>query len=72
MKVDQKIQDRLDELIQMGEKVLATKRDPGPNVIGDDRVDSQPAYQWATACKSLVRVFGQDSQHYKNFTEQVG
>ena len=73
MKVDQKIQDRLDDLTQMGERVLATQRDPGPDIIGDDRVDSQLAYQWATSVQSLLaRVFGQDSQHYKNFTEQVG
>lgn len=38
MKIDQKIQDRLEKLIQMGEKVLATKRNPAPNIIGDDRV----------------------------------
>ena len=73
MKLDQKIRDRLDELIQMGDRVLATQQDPGPNVIGDDRVDSQLAYQWATSVQNLLlRVFGQDSQHYKNFTERVG
>lgn len=32
----------------MGDGVLATERSPGPNVLGDSRVDSQQAYQWAT------------------------
>jgi len=72
MKVDQKIQARLEDLIQMGQRVLAARHDPGQYVIADDRVDSQLAYQWATSVQNLLlRVFGQDSQHYENFTEQV-
>jgi len=73
MKVNERIRSRLDELIKMGERVLATSRDPGPNVIGDNRVDTQLAYQWATSVQGLlVRVFGETSEHYKNFTAQVG
>jgi hypothetical protein len=73
MNADEKIHKRLAELIEMGERVLATRSDPGPNVIGDDRVDTQLAYQWATSVQNLLaRVFGQASEHYKNFTAQVG
>lgn len=73
MKPDEKIQNRLAELIKVGEAVLATKRSPGPNVIGDFQVDSQQAYQWATSVQNLLaRVFGPTSEHYKNFTAQVG
>jgi hypothetical protein len=73
MKPDEKIQNRLAELIEMGERVLATKRSLGPNVIGDYRVDSQLAYQWATSVQNLLaRVFGPTSEHYKNFKAQVG
>ncbi len=72
MHVDEKIKRRLDELIATGEQVLATKRSPGPNVIGDSKVDTQMAYQWATSVQNLlVRVFGQESEHYKNFSSQV-
>lgn len=73
MKPDEKVQNRLAELIKVGEGVLATRRSPGPNVIGDSRVDSQQAYQWATSVQNLLaRVFGPTSEHYKNFTAQVG
>jgi hypothetical protein len=72
MQVNEKIKKRLVELIAIGEKVLATKRSPGSNVIGDSRVDTQMAFQWATSVQNLlVRVFGQESEHYKNFSIQV-
>lgn len=72
MKPDEKIQNRLAELIKMGEGVLATKRSLASHVIGDYEVDSQKAYQWATSVQNLLaRVFGPTSEHYKNFTAQV-
>jgi len=72
MHVDEKVKKRLDELIAIGEQVLATKRSPGRHVIGDFRVDTQMAYQWATSVQNLlVRVFGEESEHYKNFSAQV-
>ena len=73
MTTDEKIRNRLGELLKQGEAVLATRRSPGPNVIGPDRVDHQLAHQWATSAQSLlIRIFGPESQHYKNFTAQVG
>src|SRR5438445_12761371 len=73
MNVDERIRQRLDELVALGERVLATSHDPGPNVAGDDRVDTQLAHQWATSAQNLlVRVFGNASEHYKNFSAQVG
>lgn len=72
MRADEKIFTRLDELIKLGEQVLATKKSPGGNVIGDDRIDMQMAHQWSTSVQNLLaRVFGPDSEHYKNFTKQV-
>lgn len=72
MNIDQKILDRLTALIDMGERVLATQRSPGEMVIGDDRVDTQLAYQWATSVQHLLaRVFGHDSEHYRNFEAQT-
>ena len=73
MSTDEKILERLNALIEMGNRVLATQHDPGPNVIGDDRVDTQLAYQWATSVQNiLARVFGRDSEHYKSFAAQAG
>jgi hypothetical protein len=73
MNVDQKILDRLKALIEMGERVLATQQSPGEMVIGDDLVDTQLAYQWSTSAQNLLaRVFGRDSEHYRNFVAQAG
>jgi hypothetical protein len=69
--VDEKVLDRLDELIELGRKVLATRRAPAPNHMTSDFVDIQLANQWLTSCLSLVaRVFGEDSVHYKHFNSQ--
>ena len=72
MNADKKILDRLAQLIETGERVLATKRVPPPNFIGfDSTVDSEAAYQWFTSAQNLLaRVFGVDSEHYKNFSAQ--
>ncbi len=59
---------RLAELVEVGEKVLATRQDPGPNVISDDYVDSQLLSQWSTSVLNLLaRAFGTESEHYKSF-----
>ncbi len=72
MKVDEKVLERLRELVQAGERVIATRRSLPPNYIGfNDPVDSEAAYQWFTSVQSiLVRVFGETSEHYRNFTAQ--
>lgn len=72
MSVDKKVLGRLQDLIALGETVLRTRRDLPPNYIGfDNPVDSAAAYQWFTSSQNiLVRVFGEDSQHFKNFTSQ--
>lgn len=70
MKIDTKILKRIDELIKLGEEVLSTKKSPPRNVITDSYVNSELAHQWATSVQNLlVRVFGIDSEHYKNFTK---
>jgi hypothetical protein len=72
MRIEEKIITRLDELLRMGEQVLASRRDPGPRVGGDARVDAPLAHQWATSVQNLLsRVFGPQSEHYKNFTAKV-
>jgi hypothetical protein len=72
MRIDEKIITRLDELLQMGERVLASRRDPGRGSVADARVDAPLAHQWATSVQNLLsRVFGQHSEHYKNFAAKV-
>ena len=72
MRIDERITARLDELIRLGEQVLASRSSPGRNVIGDDRVDGQLAHQWVTSVQNLLsRVLGPQSEHYKNFTAKV-
>jgi hypothetical protein len=74
MKVDQTVLARLRELVERGEAVLATRRQPPPSSIGyDASVDGQMAHQWFTSVQNiLARVFGQDSEHYRNFAKQPG
>jgi len=68
MTVDQKILTRLDELIELGNRVLATRysRSGGGLVfLGDDGVDFGLASQWGTSCLGLLeRVFGRDSSYF--------
>jgi hypothetical protein len=72
MNVDQTVVTRLKELIQRGEEVLATRRDPPPNAIGfDSFVDGQAAHQWFTSSQNILsRIFGHNSEHYRNFSDQ--
>jgi hypothetical protein len=70
MRIDQKIIQRMNDLLAAGENVLRTKINPPNNSIGfDSSVNSQDAYQWFTSVQNLlVRVFGEESEHYKNFS----
>lgn len=72
MNVDEKITARLTELLAAGEKVLGTRRSLGPGIMGDDRVDSQTAWQWITSVQSLLsRVLGEESAHFRNFSKHI-
>ena len=71
MKVDEKIRARMDELIALGRKVLATRQSPRAGNLTSDFVDVQLANQWLTSCLSLLgRVFGEQSAHYHRLKEQ--
>ena len=73
MKVDTKIVTRLQEMLEFGDRILATKREPPAGFIGfDASVDTEMANQWATQCKNiLLRVFGESSPHYQSFAEEA-
>jgi len=72
--VDARIATRISELIEMGERVLQTKREPGPGRIAfDSFVDSEKAHQWFTSAQSILsRGLGSDSAHHKNFSAIAG
>lgn len=71
MNVDQKILTRLDELLALGSRVLATRRSPSAGHLTSDFVDVQIANQWLTSSLSLfMRVFGEKSAHYQRLKEQ--
>jgi len=76
MKLDNKILDRLSELVATGEKVSSTKYDRsrgGVVYLGDLGVDYDLAFQWGTSCLNLLgRVFGKDSDYYKKFDGLFG
>lgn len=69
--LDQRISDKLQELIQFGEKVKQSRYDRSTSnmiYMGDYGVGYELAQQWGTSCLNLLhRVFGSDSVHYKNF-----
>jgi len=69
--LDQKILDKIQELIQLCEQAKQTRYSKSTGnmvVIGDAGVDSGLAHQWGTSCLNLLRrVFGQDSVDYENF-----
>ena len=72
MKLDETVIERLRELVGVGEQVLRTRQSLPSNYIGfDDPVDPEAAYQWFTSVQNIIgRVFGVESQHFKNFTAQ--
>jgi hypothetical protein len=71
MKLDQKILNRLTELVEAGTRVSGTRRSrssPGFVYLGDDAVDYEAAHQWGISCLSLLgRVFGVESDYYRKF-----
>jgi len=70
--IDQKIIDRLGELIERGVSVLGTQTDTRGNMkrLSGLWVDFQVAHEWAISCVSLLgRVFGKESDHYIRFNE---
>lgn len=70
MNVDAKIIDRIKELVELGQRVLSTRRPPAPNHMTSDFVDVQLANQWFTSCLSLLaKVFGETSPHYQSFNK---
>jgi hypothetical protein len=69
--VDQEIVDSLNELIELGQEVLNTRRSPARGHITSDFVDVQLANRWLARCSSLLsKVFGEESIHFQSFNRQ--
>jgi len=66
-----RILGRLDSLIDMGEKVLATRhREPGVITV-DDYVEGSSFQQWRTSSLAFLNVvLGSSSIHYRDFEER--
>lgn len=70
MNIDTRIIQRLDDLIELGQKVRATRRSPSPGHLTSDFVDVQLANQWLTSTSSLLlRVFGESAVHYQRLNK---
>ena len=73
MKIEQKILNRLDELIEKGDIVLKTYKSGsgssgGASWVGRSTVNSQISYQWGTSCLNIIaKIFGNEGEHYKLF-----
>lgn len=75
MNADQKILERFDDLIRIGEEVKGTRYYKGPGGLllrmsyrGDDGVNSELAHQWGTSCLNLLEhVFGKESNQCSLF-----
>jgi hypothetical protein len=73
MNTDQRIVDRLGELIKRGEEILQTRYSrsgEGFIYFGDDGINSELSHQWGTSCLNLLgRVFGRESDQYTKFND---
>lgn len=71
--INDKINKRLQELIDLGNKVRETRREGGGTSIYNppyDFVDKELASQWGINCLNILsRVFTEKSDHYKRFNE---
>ncbi len=68
MKQTELISQRFDELLKLGNEILATRRSPPPYVVGDDRVDFDKSQEWATSSSQFLgSLFGPDSEYYQRF-----
>lgn len=72
MKLDQKVINKLQELLNEADTVLGTAREVRPSRgvigIGGDFVDRQAAARWGVSCLGILgKFFGLDSDYYKHF-----
>ncbi len=70
MKKTDQIESRFKELLEFGTRVLASRRPPPANVIGDNRVDGEQSQQWKTSTSQFLgSLFGRNSEYYLHLQE---
>jgi len=65
----QKIVDRLNSLISMGEKVLATRHPSPRGSINYDEVDASLFRQWRISSLAFLKILPADYVYYREFEE---
>lgn len=73
MKIEQKIVDRLNQLINTEADLAKTRKEgftQGAWQMHYDYIDKELASQWGISCLSILsKIFGENSDHYKRFNE---
>ena len=66
----EKLIERLNQLIELGERVLSTKHSPPQGIVSGAYVNDDPFYQWKAGSLSFLKnVFGENSTHFQGFQE---
>jgi len=72
-----KVQSRFEELIEVGEKIKATKRTVGGSSgrvisIPETYVDEEPARQWTMSVLTILKsALGEDSDNYRQVKDNL-
>ena len=67
----EKLMDRLNHLIEVGEEILKTRRPSPPDWVAPDSVKDAPFYQWRAGALSFLKaVFGDNSTHFQEFQQR--
>ena len=73
MKIDEKISNRFQELVDKGNSLNNTRHSGGGKSLSNfpfDFVESEFLHQWGINCLHLLRkTFGDESDHYKKYNE---
>jgi len=68
---EERIKNRLDELLQKGETVLSTRHSPPGGVVAPDYVEQALFHEWRAGALSFLKwVFGENSTHFQSFQER--
>lgn len=66
----QKLIDRINEIIALGERVMSTRRPSPPHRLAGDYVDRDPFHRWKASSLSYLRmVFGEEHTHFRLFLQ---
>jgi hypothetical protein len=72
MDIQQEILNRLDSLIEKGNKVIATHRPNPPGVIGFPTLNSEAFSEWQTQSLSyLINILSQEHIYVQQFKDEV-